>query len=428
MKQSFKFLIAFSLFFGSFSYAAYASNAAKANKNEGGVSGEKVTKTFERSPRPRPGRAVSPGRNSGNNRRVSPNRPRSNRRVAPSRPSSSRRVSPSRPNNNRRVAPPRRGGSGNSRVNPPRRGGNGRVAPPRRGGNGRVAPPRRGGNGRVAPPRRGGNGRVTPPRRGGSGNSRVNPPRRGGNGRVAPPRRGGNGRVRPGRRLNYRPKPPLPPRRYRPITGRRFQKRHMKYHRRFYHRPGWHRPRPIFRRYVHVPYRYYPSHRLRFVYPRYYFRTIPYRFVYWNRWVRFRIDYNNGYYFRNGYPYFVYNGYLHRYSSYDTCNFELVDGYRNATVERFNNYRCNVGYDQCAELRSRLNYQEGSYRYFCSEAIENVRSNDYDWDYDDDFYSDVDYDDYDEGPYFEDADFALSSGSDSEDWIDSLVDDEEDLI
>ena len=269
---------------------------------------------------------------------------------------------------------------------------------------------------------------MTPPRRGGSGNSRVNPPRRGGNGRVAPPRRGGNGRVRPGRRLNYRPKPPLPPRRYRPITGRRFQKRHMKYHRRFYHRPGWHRPRPIFRRYVHVPYRYYPSHRLRFVYPRYYFRTIPYRFVYWNRWVRFRIDYNNGYYFRNGYPYFVYNGYLHRYSSYDTCNFELVDGYRNATVERFNNYRCNVGYDQCAELRSRLNYQEGSYRYFCSEAIENVRSNDYDWDYDDDFYSDVDYDDYDEGPYFEDADFALSSGSDSEDWIDSLVDDEEDLI
>ena len=30
--------------------------------------------------------------------------------------------------------------------------------------------------------------------------------------------------------------------------------------------------------------------------------------------------------------------------------------------------------------------------------------------------------------YFEDADFALSSGSESEDWIDSLIDDEEDLI
>ena len=34
MRQSFKFLIAFSLFFGSFSCAVYASNGAKANKKE----------------------------------------------------------------------------------------------------------------------------------------------------------------------------------------------------------------------------------------------------------------------------------------------------------------------------------------------------------------------------------------------------------
>jgi hypothetical protein len=145
---------------------------------------------------------------------------------------------------------------------------------------------------------------------------------------------------------------------------------------------------------------------MRYSYPRYYYRTVPYRFIYWNRWIRHRINYNNGYYFHSGYPYFVYNGYLHRYSSYDTCNFELVDGHNNATVERFNNYRCNVGYDQCAELRSRLNHQEGNYRYFCSEAIENTNNDDYDWDYDDDFYSDVDYDDYsDEEPYFEDDDY-----------------------
>ena len=72
MKQSFKFLIAFSLFFGSFSYATYASNALdapKANKKESGVTGENVKKTFERSPRTRPGRGVSPSRNSNSNRR-----------------------------------------------------------------------------------------------------------------------------------------------------------------------------------------------------------------------------------------------------------------------------------------------------------------------------------------------------------------------
>jgi hypothetical protein len=132
---------------------------------------------------------------------------------------------------------------------------------------------------------------------------------------------------------------------------------------------------------------------MKYSYPSYYYRTIPYRFVYWNRWIRFRVNYNNGYHAYNGYPHFVYNGYLHRYSSYDNCNFELVDGYTNSTIERFNNYRCNVGYDQCAELRSRLNDQESDYRYFCSEAIENVSNGNYDWDYDDDFYSDINYDD-----------------------------------
>ncbi|MDC0255498.1 hypothetical protein OAK75_11420, partial [Bacteriovoracales bacterium] len=248
----------------------------------------------------------------------------------------------------------------------------------------------------------------------------VNPPRRRpGNGRVRPPRRPDNRRVRPrpGRRIDTRPKPPIPPRRYRNRRGRNFVKRHMRYHRRFRHRPGWHRTRPNYRRYVHVPYRYFPTHRMRYSYPRYYYRTVPYRFIYWNRWIRHRINYNNGYYFHSGYPYFVYNGYLHRYSSYDTCNFELVDGYNNATVERFNNYRCNVGYDQCAERRSRLNYQDGSYRYFCSEAVENNNRDDYDWDYDDDFYSDVDYDDYDDEPYFEDDDY--------DSWF---IDDEDDQV
>ena len=114
MKHSFKFLIVFSLFFGGF---AYASGEAKADKKSSGVTGESVSKTLERGPRPRRGRGLNPGRTSpGANRRVAPNRPSPNRRVAPNRPRPNRRIAPSRPNN-RRVTPPNRGGNG--RVTPP---------------------------------------------------------------------------------------------------------------------------------------------------------------------------------------------------------------------------------------------------------------------------------------------------------------------
>jgi hypothetical protein len=76
----------------------------------------------------------------------------------------------------------------------------------------------------------------------------------------------------------------------------------------------------------------------------------------------------NGYWTIDNYPYYVYNGYRHRYSTYDYCNYQLVDQYDHRVVQTYWNQVCNVGYDSCSYERDRLNSQIGEYRYFCSET------------------------------------------------------------
>ena len=114
--------------------------------------------------------------------------------------------------------------------------------------------------------------------------------------------------------------------------------------------------------------------------------------IYWDTWVRYRIPYSswvNGYRFYNDYPYFIYNGYLHRYSNIDRCDYELVDGWTNETIDYFDNYQCNQGYDLCASDRDYYNRMENGYRYFCSERFFYDDSYDYGWDFDRDFYYDT---------------------------------------
>jgi len=159
----------------------------------------------------------------------------------------------------------------------------------------------------------------------------------------------------------------------------------------FRHRPGWNNPGRRYTRHNHNPRRGRVRHARRFQRRFDYHRTIPYRFVYNNRWIRFRVNFGNGYTTIDGYPYYVYNGYRHRYSHYDTCDYELVDGYNNSVERTFFGYTCAQSYDYCAQLRDDLNYGRGNYRFFCSERIEfrNGR-NSYDhWNYEDDFYYDV---------------------------------------
>jgi hypothetical protein len=178
--------------------------------------------------------------------------------------------------------------------------------------------------------------------------------------------------------------------------------RNYRRHRTHRHRPNWHRPSYRYTRYTHVPYRRYQSHTRRYLRIRDYHYTVPYRYVYWNTWLRWRISYNDGYRWYMDYPYFVYNGYLHRYSHIDTCNYDLVDSYDNTTYRSFGGYTCATGYDLCADLRDSLNWQRSEYRYFCSERFEYDSSYSYNWNYDDDFYSDLGDVYYDDDYYYDD--------------------------
>lgn len=160
------------------------------------------------------------------------------------------------------------------------------------------------------------------------------------------------------------------------------------------HRPNWNRSNSRYIRHNHSSYRYNRSHHSRYNSRRNYFRSVPYRSIYWDRWLRVRVTWNDGYYWNNNYPWYNYNGYSHRYSHVDMCNYELVDGWNNTVERTYYNNTCSFGYDLCASQRDQMNSWSSDYRYFCSERLEGS-VDDYGYDYNDDFYSDIYDDSYD---------------------------------
>lgn len=197
-------------------------------------------------------------------------------------------------------------------------------------------------------------------------------------------------------------RPPTNYRRPRPTWTNRDQLRqiHRDYHRVYSFRAHYYDPYRPYVYYHHSPYYGSINHSHRYYSPYDYYSRIPYRYVYWDRWLRYGVSYNDGFFYLDSYPYFVYNGYRHRYSPVDTCDYELVDGFDNRTVTTFHGRNCRQGYDMCADQRDEMNYRSYDHRYFCAESIDNSRS--YNWNYNDDFYSDLDYYDngYDNDPYY----------------------------
>jgi hypothetical protein len=79
--------------------------------------------------------------------------------------------------------------------------------------------------------------------------------------------------------------------------------------------------------------------------------------------------YSYGYNCIGGYPYYVHNGYKHRYSSVDMCNYELLDLEATNPVKTFYNIACNIAFDQCAAKRDQLNDKEDMQKYVCVEKV-----------------------------------------------------------
>jgi len=125
-----------------------------------------------------------------------------------------------------------------------------------------------------------------------------------------------------------------------------------------------------------------PQH-VTYISPRYYHYYVPPRYIYHGIWIRYYMDLPDGYIFYNGYPYFVYNNYLHRYSIEDTGYFDLVDSWNDETYATFYGDTLKDSYDRCADLRDRLNAEYGEERFFCSERFDYDPDYKYGWDPDD---------------------------------------------
>ncbi len=77
--------------------------------------------------------------------------------------------------------------------------------------------------------------------------------------------------------------------------------------------------------------------------------------------------YSPGFHCIGNYPYYVDNGYQHRYSDVDICNYELVNLEDDSVIKTYHNMACKKGFDQCAAKRDQLNAEENSHQYVCVE-------------------------------------------------------------
>lgn len=125
-------------------------------------------------------------------------------------------------------------------------------------------------------------------------------------------------------------------------------------------------------RYNHSPYRH------NYVQRRHYLRTSNYAQAvrrynsnyFYRNWIFYPSTRTNGYYVIDNYPYFIFNGYRHRYSNMDICDYQLVDSYTDTVIRYYNNRTCSYGYDECARERDYQNDYEYGNRYFCAESYQ----------------------------------------------------------
>lgn len=137
---------------------------------------------------------------------------------------------------------------------------------------------------------------------------------------------------------------------YRPVVIRNYRP-HVPYYRTYVHS----------RRYIR-PYDYYFGVRRYHIYRYWLFEPVSY-------------GYSNGYYVLNDYPYYVYHGYRHRYSTVDTCSYQLVDSTSNTAVKSFTERVCQAAYDECALERDVANQSLSEIRYFCAERVDEEFAN-----------------------------------------------------
>lgn len=94
------------------------------------------------------------------------------------------------------------------------------------------------------------------------------------------------------------------------------------------------------------------------------------RDYFYRNWILYPSARPNGYHINDNYPYYVFNGYQHRYSQTDYCDYQLVDSASDMVVRDFNSNICSYAYDDCARERYLQNQYEYADRYFCAETYQ----------------------------------------------------------
>lgn len=133
----------------------------------------------------------------------------------------------------------------------------------------------------------------------------------------------------------------------------------------------------------HKPQQHSYHHTVHYYHPIQYHYLVPPMYLYRGVWVRWWVDYPNGFVIYDDYPYYVWNGYLHRYSSTDEGSYDVVDSFTDTVYATFYGENTRQAYDRAAEMRDILNYREKAERYFCAERFEYDPDYKYDWNPDD---------------------------------------------
>lgn len=183
------------------------------------------------------------------------------------------------------------------------------------------------------------------------------------------------------------------------VNTNRRTNRNTQYGNRSNHRPARYRAR-AYNRYHHSPVSRRYNHHSRWNARRSYFSYVRRNFrnyVYLS-WLMYPSSRSNGHYYVDNYPYYVYNGYRHRYSQVDYCNYQLVDKDTHLVVRKYDYQSCASGYNRCAIDRDNRNESSWDNKYFCAEV---TGSDVYSDTYNDGYYDNDDYtpinscDDYD---------------------------------
>ena len=124
----------------------------------------------------------------------------------------------------------------------------------------------------------------------------------------------------------------------------------------------------VYKTHIHKPYDKVEQKYYHFKNPKFYCYKISPKYIYRGLWIRWIVDLPDGYVFYQGYPYYVFNHCLHRYSD-DPGNYELVDSYTYETYATFYGSNLKESYDRAAFVRDLLNNQLGEFRYFVAERF-----------------------------------------------------------